>query len=88
LSLDSRDRLAKSEQLADRSSSSRGVQPKKFRLRHMQQSTACLHFGWRTTSLRVGGGATRRSCLHGVVAAVAVDRRARRSSLVWLGGVQ
>jgi len=29
----------------------------------MQQSTACLHFAWRTTSLRVGGRAARRSCL-------------------------
>ena len=29
----------------------------------MQQSTACLHFAWRTTSLRVGGRVARRSCL-------------------------
>jgi len=29
----------------------------------VQQSTACLHFVWRTTSLRVGGQAARRSCL-------------------------
>jgi len=29
----------------------------------MQQSTACLQFAWRTTSLRVGGRAARRSCL-------------------------
>ena len=29
----------------------------------MQQSTACLHFAWRTTSLRVGGRAARRSHL-------------------------
>ena len=36
---------------------------KKFRFTHMQQSTACLHFAWRTTSLRVGGRAARRSCL-------------------------
>jgi len=35
----------------------------KFRHNHMQQSTACLHFAWRTTSLRVGGQAARRSCL-------------------------
>jgi len=28
----------------------------------MQQSTACLHFAWRTTSLRVGGRAASRSC--------------------------
>ena len=32
----------------------------------MQQSTACLHFAWRTTSLRVGGLAARRSCLPGL----------------------
>jgi len=32
----------------------------------MQQSTACLHFAWRTTSLRVGGRAARRSCLPGL----------------------
>jgi len=36
---------------------------KKFRFTHMQQSTACLHFASRTTSLRVGGRAVRRSCL-------------------------
>jgi len=29
----------------------------------MQQSTACLHCVWRTTSLCVGGRAARRSCL-------------------------
>jgi len=29
----------------------------------VQQSTACLHFAWRTTSLRVCGRAARRSCL-------------------------
>jgi len=39
---------------------------KKFRFSHMQQSTACLHFAWRTTSLRVGGRAARRSCLRGL----------------------
>jgi len=39
---------------------------KKFRSSHMQQSTACLHFVWRTTSLRVGGRAARRSCLPGL----------------------
>jgi len=38
----------------------------KFRFSHMQQSTACLHFAWRTTSLRVGGRAARRSCLPGL----------------------
>ena len=27
----------------------------KFSPSHMQQSTTCLHFAWRTTSLRVGG---------------------------------
>jgi len=32
----------------------------------MQQSTACLHFAWRATSLRVGGRAARRSCLSGL----------------------
>ena len=32
----------------------------------MQQSTACLHFAWRTTSLRVGVRAARRSCLPGL----------------------
>jgi len=32
----------------------------------MQQSTACLHFAWCTTSLRVGGRAARRSCLPGL----------------------
>jgi len=32
----------------------------------MQQSTACLHFARRTTSLRVGGRAARRSCLPGL----------------------
>jgi len=32
----------------------------------MQQSMACLHFAWRTTSLRVGGRAARRSCLPGL----------------------
>ena len=32
----------------------------------MQQSTACLHFAWRTTSLRVGGRAARRSYLPGL----------------------
>ena len=32
----------------------------------MQQSTACLHFAWHTTSLRVGGRAARRSCLAGL----------------------
>jgi len=32
----------------------------------MQQSTACLHFAWRTTSLRVGGLAARRSCQPGL----------------------
>ena len=39
---------------------------KTFRFSHMQQSTACLHFAWRTTSLRVGGLAARRSCLPGM----------------------
>ena len=29
----------------------------------MQQSTACLHCAWRTTSLRVGGRVSRRSFL-------------------------
>ena len=56
--IESRDRLAKSEQLAGRSPSSR----RKFRFSHVQQSTACLHFAWRTPSLRVGGRAARRSC--------------------------
>ena len=37
-----------------------------FRFHHMQQSTACLHFAWRTVSLRVGGRAARRSCLPGL----------------------
>ena len=32
----------------------------------MQQSTVCLYFAWRTTSLRVGGWAARRSCLPGL----------------------
>ena len=32
----------------------------------MQQSTVCLYFAWRTTSLRVGGRAARRSCLPGL----------------------
>jgi len=32
----------------------------------MQQSTACLHFAWRTTSLRVGGRAARPGCLPGL----------------------
>ena len=32
----------------------------KLYLYHMQQSTACLHFARRTTSLRVGGRAARR----------------------------
>ena len=34
-----------------------------FRFSHMQQTTVC--FLWRTTSLRVGGRAARRSCLTG-----------------------
>ena len=29
----------------------------------MQQSTACLHFAWRTKSQRVGGRAARLNCL-------------------------
>ena len=33
---------------------------------YMQQPTACLHFAWRITSLRVGGHAARRSCLPGL----------------------
>ena len=32
----------------------------------MQQFAACLHFAWRTTSLRVSGRAARRSCLPGL----------------------
>ena len=32
----------------------------------MQQSTACLHFARRTTSLCVGGRAARRRCLPGL----------------------
>jgi len=32
----------------------------------MQQSTACLHFAWCTTSLRVGGRAASRSGLPGL----------------------
>jgi len=32
----------------------------------MQQSTACLHCAWRTTSLRVGDRAARSSCLPGL----------------------
>ena len=36
-----------------------------FRFARMQQPTACLHFAWRTTSLRVGGRAARRRCLPG-----------------------
>ena len=32
----------------------------------MRQSTACLHCAWRTTSLRVGGRAARRSCRPGL----------------------
>jgi len=32
----------------------------------MQKSTACLRFAWRTTSLRVGGRAARRSGLPGL----------------------
>ena len=36
-----------------------------FRFARMQQPTACVHFAWRTTSLRVGGRAARRSCLPG-----------------------
>jgi len=32
----------------------------------VQQSTAYLHFAWRTTSLRVGGRAARRCCLPGL----------------------
>jgi len=32
----------------------------------MQQSKARLRFAWRTTSLRVGGQAARRSCLPGL----------------------
>ena len=39
---------------------------KKFRPSYMQQSTACLHFAWRTTSLCVVGRAARRSCLPGL----------------------
>jgi len=39
---------------------------KRFRFSHMQQSTACLHFAWRTTSLRVGGRAARRNCVPGL----------------------
>ena len=58
------------------------------RFSHMQQSTACLHFAWRTTSLRVGGraGDCVAACL-ACVAAAAVDRRARQSCRVWCGGV-
>jgi len=41
-------------------------------------------FSWRTTSMRVGGQAARRSCLPGPAAAT-VD--SRRGSLVWCGGV-
>jgi len=32
----------------------------------MPESTPCLHFAWRTTSLRVGCRAARRSCLPGL----------------------
>jgi len=39
---------------------------KNFAFSHTQQSTACLHFARRTTSLRVGGRAARRSCLPGL----------------------
>jgi len=39
---------------------------KKFRFSHMQQSTACLHFAWCTTSLRVGGRVARHSWLPGL----------------------
>ena len=37
-----------------------------LRFSHTQQSTVCLQFAWRTTSLRVGGLAARRSCLSGL----------------------
>jgi len=37
-----------------------------LRFSHTQQSTACLQFAWRTTSLRVGGREARRSCLPGL----------------------
>jgi len=37
-----------------------------LRFSHTQQSTACLQFAWRTTSMRVGGRAARRSCLPGM----------------------
>jgi len=39
---------------------------KKCRFSRMQQFAACLHFAWRTTSLRVSGRAARRSCLPGL----------------------
>jgi len=39
---------------------------KKFGFSHVQQSTGCLHFAWRTTLLRVGGQAAKRSCLAGL----------------------
>ena len=52
----------------------------------MQQSTACLHFAWRTTSLRVGGRLGVAACL-ACVAAAAVDRQARQSCRIWCGGV-
>jgi len=52
----------------------------------MQQSTACLHFAWRTKSQRVGGRAARLNCLP---ACPASRRRltGRRDGLVLCGGV-
>ena len=58
---------------------------KKFRFSHMQQSTACLHFAWRTTSLRVGGRAARRSCLRGLRASRRRRSTGRHDSLVVSG---
>ena len=87
--IESRDRLVKPEQLADRPPSSRRVYclAKKFRFSRMRQSTACLHFAWRTTSLRVADGRLGVAACLACVTAAAVDRQARQSCRVWCGGV-
>ena len=54
----------------------------------MQQSTACLYFAWRKTSLREGGRVAIgvAVCL-ACVGVAAVDRQTRQSCRVWCASV-
>jgi len=86
LSLDSRDRLAKSEQLADPRRVAFSRRSSGYVICSSPQRAYIL--GGVQRRCVSGGGATRRSCLPGVRRGGGGRQAgARRSSLVWLGGV-